>query len=193
MKWPNVKNLNQILHFWNLWAKGFQTVYRLSKLVDILEEALMEPSTEHTKITDIWKCFTFTLTITGVAEIVATLLVIAISKLSFPRVHLQICCGTVMCVATITSSFIDSKVCAARIVALWINDYTPELVQIRGHSMVWWQWSQDQLLHVPKWLRFINFKSPNQSYKMFLARFCTKHSDNVLSRSFWGWFQLECG
>ena len=33
----NVKILNQILNFWNLWVKGFQTVYRLSKSVDILE------------------------------------------------------------------------------------------------------------------------------------------------------------
>ena len=41
MAWRNVKNLNQILHFWNLWVKGFQTVYRLStKLFDIFEEAL---------------------------------------------------------------------------------------------------------------------------------------------------------
>ena len=32
---------NQILHFWNLWVKGFQTVYRLSKSVDIFEEASM--------------------------------------------------------------------------------------------------------------------------------------------------------
>ena len=29
--WGNIKNLNQILHFWNLYVKGFQTVYRLSK------------------------------------------------------------------------------------------------------------------------------------------------------------------
>ena len=35
-----VKNLYQILGFWNLWVKGFQMVYRLSKLVDILEQAL---------------------------------------------------------------------------------------------------------------------------------------------------------
>ena len=42
--WLFVKNLIQILHFWNLWVKGFQTVYtcRLSKSVDILEEAIME-------------------------------------------------------------------------------------------------------------------------------------------------------
>ena len=40
MAWRNVKNLNQILHFWNLWVKGFQAVYRLSKSADILEEAL---------------------------------------------------------------------------------------------------------------------------------------------------------
>ena len=40
MAWRNIKNLNQILHFWNLWVKGFQMVYRLSKSVDILEEAL---------------------------------------------------------------------------------------------------------------------------------------------------------
>ena len=40
MAWRNAKNLNQILHFWNLWVKGFQTIYRLSKSVDILEEAL---------------------------------------------------------------------------------------------------------------------------------------------------------
>ena len=39
MAWRNVKNLNQILHFWNLWVNPFQTVYRLSKSVDILEEA----------------------------------------------------------------------------------------------------------------------------------------------------------
>ena len=38
----NVKYWNQILHFWNLWVKGFQKVYRLSKSVDILEEALTE-------------------------------------------------------------------------------------------------------------------------------------------------------
>ena len=25
------------MHFWNLWPKGFQTVYRLSELADILE------------------------------------------------------------------------------------------------------------------------------------------------------------
>ena len=36
----NVKILNQILNFWNLWVKGFQTVYRLSKSVDILEEVI---------------------------------------------------------------------------------------------------------------------------------------------------------
>ena len=41
MAWRNVKNLNQLLHLWNLWVKGFQTVYRLSRSVDILEEALM--------------------------------------------------------------------------------------------------------------------------------------------------------
>ena len=41
MAWHNIKNLNQILHFWNLWVKGFQTVYRMSKSVDILEEALL--------------------------------------------------------------------------------------------------------------------------------------------------------
>ena len=40
MAWRNVKNLNQILHFSNLYVKGFQTVYRLSKLVAIFEEAL---------------------------------------------------------------------------------------------------------------------------------------------------------
>ena len=40
MAWRNVKNLNQILHFWNLGVKGFQTVYRLSKSTDILEETL---------------------------------------------------------------------------------------------------------------------------------------------------------
>ena len=40
MAWRYVKNLNQIWHIWNLWLKGFQTVYRLSKSVDILEEAL---------------------------------------------------------------------------------------------------------------------------------------------------------
>ena len=34
----NVKNVNQIFHFWKLGVKGFQTVYRLSKLVDILED-----------------------------------------------------------------------------------------------------------------------------------------------------------
>ena len=39
MAWRNVKYLNQILHFRNL--KGFQTVHRLSKSADILEEALM--------------------------------------------------------------------------------------------------------------------------------------------------------
>ena len=38
MAWRNVKNLNQILHFWNLWVNDFQTVFRLSKLVYILEE-----------------------------------------------------------------------------------------------------------------------------------------------------------
>ena len=31
---------NQILHFWNPWIEGFQTVNRLSKSVDVLEEAL---------------------------------------------------------------------------------------------------------------------------------------------------------
>ena len=40
MAWRNVKNLNQTLNFYNLWVKGFQTVYRFSKSVDILEEAL---------------------------------------------------------------------------------------------------------------------------------------------------------
>ena len=30
------------MHFWNLWPKGFQTVYRLSKSADILEEALSQ-------------------------------------------------------------------------------------------------------------------------------------------------------
>ena len=40
MAWRNVKNLNQILHFWNLWVKGFQTVYKFSKLNNISEEAL---------------------------------------------------------------------------------------------------------------------------------------------------------
>ena len=39
--WCNVKNLNHILHFWNLRVHGFQTVYRLFKSVDILEEALI--------------------------------------------------------------------------------------------------------------------------------------------------------
>ena len=41
MAWCNAKNLNQILHFWNLWVKGFQTVYGVSKSVDILKEALI--------------------------------------------------------------------------------------------------------------------------------------------------------
>ena len=38
-----LKILNKILHFWNLWVKGFWPVglQRLSKLVDILEEALI--------------------------------------------------------------------------------------------------------------------------------------------------------
>ena len=36
----NIKNVNQIFHFWKLGVKGFQTVYRLSKSADILEEAL---------------------------------------------------------------------------------------------------------------------------------------------------------
>ena len=41
MAWRNLKNLNQILlHFWNLWVKGLQTVYRLSESVDILKKAL---------------------------------------------------------------------------------------------------------------------------------------------------------
>ena len=40
MAWRNMQNLNQLLHFWNLWVKGFQTVYRLCRSVDILEEAL---------------------------------------------------------------------------------------------------------------------------------------------------------
>ena len=40
MAWCNVKNWNRILHFWNLWVKSFQSVYRLSRSVDILEEAL---------------------------------------------------------------------------------------------------------------------------------------------------------
>ena len=41
MAWRYVKDIKQILHFWNLWVKGFQTVYRLSKSFDISEEALM--------------------------------------------------------------------------------------------------------------------------------------------------------
>ena len=40
MAWRNAKNFNQILHFRNVWVKGFKTVYRLSRSVDILEEAL---------------------------------------------------------------------------------------------------------------------------------------------------------
>ena len=40
MAWRNIKNLNQNLHFWNLWVKGFQTVFRMSRSVDILEQAL---------------------------------------------------------------------------------------------------------------------------------------------------------
>ena len=40
MVWRNVKNVNQILHIWNLWVKGIQTIYGLSKSVDILEKAL---------------------------------------------------------------------------------------------------------------------------------------------------------
>ena len=31
--------------FWNLWVKGIQTANGLSKLVDILEEAMAEEST----------------------------------------------------------------------------------------------------------------------------------------------------
>ena len=38
--WCNAKNLNQLLLFWNLWVKCIQTVYRLSRSADILEEAL---------------------------------------------------------------------------------------------------------------------------------------------------------
>ena len=41
MTWRNIKNLNQLLHFWNPWDKGFQMVYRLSRSVDILEEAFI--------------------------------------------------------------------------------------------------------------------------------------------------------
>ena len=37
LAWRNVKILNQILHIWNLWVEGFQSVFELSKLVDILE------------------------------------------------------------------------------------------------------------------------------------------------------------
>ena len=40
--WHNVmsKYSNQILHIWNLWLKAFQKIYRLSRSVDILEEAM---------------------------------------------------------------------------------------------------------------------------------------------------------
>ena len=41
MAWRHVKNLNKIFHFWNIWVKGFQMVYRLSDSVDILEETLI--------------------------------------------------------------------------------------------------------------------------------------------------------
>ena len=44
MAWRSIENLNQILHFWNHWVKGDQTVYRLSKSVDILEEAVQADS-----------------------------------------------------------------------------------------------------------------------------------------------------
>ena len=47
MAWHNVKNLDQILYFW---VKCFQTVYTLSKLVDILEEALSLEQSEATTI-----------------------------------------------------------------------------------------------------------------------------------------------
>ena len=50
MAWRNVKNLDQILHFWNLWVKCFQTVYTLWKLVDILEEALSPEQSDATTI-----------------------------------------------------------------------------------------------------------------------------------------------
>ena len=40
MAWHNAKTLNPIMNFWNLWIKGFQTVYRLPEAVDVLEEAL---------------------------------------------------------------------------------------------------------------------------------------------------------
>ena len=40
MAWHNAKTLNPIMNFWNLWVKGFQTVYRLPEAVDVLEEAL---------------------------------------------------------------------------------------------------------------------------------------------------------
>ena len=32
--------------FWNLWVNDFQTVYRLSESVDILEEAIKEATTQ---------------------------------------------------------------------------------------------------------------------------------------------------
>ena len=37
LAWRNAKFLNHILHIWNLWVEGFQSVFELSKLVDILE------------------------------------------------------------------------------------------------------------------------------------------------------------
>ena len=42
MAWRNNKKLNQLLHFRNQRDKGFQTVFRLSRSVDIMEEALNE-------------------------------------------------------------------------------------------------------------------------------------------------------
>ena len=51
MAWHNAKNSNQIVHFWKIWVKGSQTVHRLSKSVDIYEEALNELSKD-TMISD---------------------------------------------------------------------------------------------------------------------------------------------
>ena len=42
--WQRVKTPSQVLYIWNLWVKGFQTVYGLSKTLDVLEEALTLPS-----------------------------------------------------------------------------------------------------------------------------------------------------
>ena len=49
LAWRNANILNQILHFWNSWVKGFQMVYRLSRSVDISEEAWSPILASHDK------------------------------------------------------------------------------------------------------------------------------------------------